>query len=69
MQWLNKNVWWIGLLLTILIAFFPQQFGGIGITLKHLFINYWLQISLVIIITLLVIVCYLLIKFKKTSQP
>jgi hypothetical protein len=60
--WLRQQAWWIGIFLAILIALFPQMFTTMGTIIKFTLINYWLQMSVLIIITLLLIVYRRLLK-------
>lgn len=61
-KWFQQQAWWIGIILTISIALFPNVFVTIGISVKFIIINYWLQISLLINIIQLFIIYRLLLK-------
>lgn len=63
-KWIEKQLWWMGpggILVTLLIGFYPKVFADIGTTLNWLVVNHWLLISLGIIISLLVIILKLLL--------
>jgi len=68
MKWLQQQVGWIGITLAILIAIFPQSFARMGTIVKMVVINYWLQISLLMIIVLLVLVFLILLKQQKSDS-
>ncbi|WMX58955.1 hypothetical protein [Peribacillus sp. R9-11] len=63
MAFLQQNIWWIGFALTFVIALFPTIFSSIGTALQYFCNKYWLQISIVIIISLLLFIS--VIQFKK----
>lgn len=55
-KWFEKQ-WWmtpIGFLLTVLIGCFPSASAAIGTTANKFITHYWLVISIVIIILLLI---------------
>lgn len=52
-QWFQKNAWWLGLVITLAIAFFPQAFTLVGNIMVEYWSVYWLQGSLVVIVVLL----------------
>ncbi|ETT61817.1 hypothetical protein BSK66_27870 [Paenibacillus odorifer] len=65
-QWLKKNIGWIGIVITLLIACFPRIFTYLGeILVKYLSV-YWLQGLLVVIVVLLIIILAIL---SKKSKP
>ncbi|OOR07658.1 hypothetical protein BW897_30145 [Bacillus cereus] len=53
-QWLKEKLGWIGLVVTVLIGFFPGWFAKIGQEIKNAIVEYWLQLSIAVIIALLV---------------
>lgn len=55
-NWLKKNSWWLSLVLTAFIGLFPKVIAHGGFTLVNVMKNYWLQISLGLIISLLLLI-------------
>ncbi|HHT7155922.1 hypothetical protein OCD65_24710 [Bacillus paranthracis] len=53
-QWIKEKAWWIGLVVTVLIGLFPGWFAKIGEGIKNAIVEYWLQLSIALIIVLLV---------------
>lgn len=52
-RWLQKNIWWIGLVIMLAIALFPKAFAiGGNLLIKYLPV-YWLPGSIVLIVVLL----------------
>ncbi|HFJ9442041.1 TPA: hypothetical protein ACGW7M_005252 [Bacillus albus] len=54
LQWIKEKAWWIGLVVTILIGLFPSWFAKIGEGIINAIVEYWLQLSIAVIIMLLV---------------
>ncbi|MCH5460856.1 hypothetical protein [Bacillus cereus] len=54
LQWIKEKAGWIGLAVTVLIGLFPGWFAKIGGGIKNAIVEYWLQLSIVVIIALLV---------------
>lgn len=53
LQWIKEKAWWIGLAVTVLIGLFPGWFAKIGEGIQNAIVEYWLQLSIAIIIVLL----------------
>ncbi|MCZ0875628.1 hypothetical protein [Peribacillus sp. AS_2] len=69
-KWIEKQEWWMapgGILVTILIGFYPKVFADIGTTLNKLSFNQWLLIF--IIILLLSILKLLLKQQNQKNDP
>ncbi|CRK80381.1 hypothetical protein [Neobacillus massiliamazoniensis] len=64
-NFLQQRFGWIGVVLTFLVAAFPKAFAKIGATIKFLVVGYWLQMSVLTIILLLLFVSRLLLKQQK----
>lgn len=60
--WLQKNAWWVSLVITFLVAFFPSTFMRFGEGALNIFTEYWLQFSIAFIIVLLLILVVLIQK-------
>ncbi|UIO44342.1 hypothetical protein [Brevibacillus brevis] len=65
--WFQKNVWWLGLVITLAIALFPQAFALVGKLLAEYWALYWLQGCLVVIVVLLCMILKHLHKKDKHS--
>lgn len=52
-HWFKKNVWWLGIVITLAIGFFPQAFTYVGNIIVEYWSIYWLQGSLAVIVVLL----------------
>ncbi|GIP45067.1 hypothetical protein J45TS6_35260 [Paenibacillus sp. J45TS6] len=65
-QWLQKNIWWLSIVITLIIAFFPGHFMLIGNFIIEYWSVYWLQGSLLVIVALLIII---LVRLNKKDRP
>ncbi|QIC07178.1 hypothetical protein GOP56_17190 [Brevibacillus sp. 7WMA2] len=63
--WFQKNVWWLGIVITLAIAFFPQAFALVGNLMAKYLSVYWLQGSIVVIVVLLSLILKQLCKKDK----
>lgn len=57
--WLQKNAWWLSLIVTLLVAFFPSTFKRFGEGTLNIAAEYWLQFSIAFIIVLLLVLVVL----------
>ncbi|OTW47646.1 hypothetical protein Q2U85_30325 (plasmid) [Bacillus cereus] len=62
LQWIKEKAWLIGLAVTVLIGLFPGWFAKIGEGIKNAMVEYWLQLSIAVIIGLLVAIVWLIVR-------
>lgn len=55
-RWFQNNIWWVGFVIMLAVALFPNAFVIIGELVVAYCSAYWLQGTLLLIVALLVII-------------
>ncbi|PGQ98312.1 hypothetical protein COA28_00040 [Bacillus cereus] len=61
-QWFQQKLGLIGVVITLLGLCFPAVFVKIGEEIKSFTVEYWLQLSIAVIIGLLVAIVWLIVR-------
>ncbi|KIP29721.1 MAG: hypothetical protein M3000_18775 [Bacillus wiedmannii] len=61
-QWFQQKLGLIGVVITLLGLCFPAVFAQIGEEIKSFTVEYWLQLSIAVIIGLLVAIVWLIVR-------